>query len=289
MTLLPWSHLCSAGFTLRGWHTPPSGKPLLHFIHGNGFCCRTYEPMLTLLAEHFDLWLCDMQGHGDSDHGGAFVGWNRSAELAVEAFVAGKAIFGQAPRYALGHSFGGVMTSLILAAHPQLFQRAVLLDPVLFPRREILKRQWLGWMVSNPLAEGTRKRRSQWEDRQTAFGRLQGRGIFQGWEEEGLRAHIEHALRDEPEQGVVLKCAPNREAEVFESAPHGLWQALSRIQTPVRLIHGDQTYPFVQQSAGRLSATNAHVTVEQLPGGHCFMQENAQLAAQRVVGSLLPQ
>ncbi|TKA89090.1 alpha/beta fold hydrolase, partial [Halopseudomonas bauzanensis] len=57
MTLLPWSHSCSAGFTLRGWHSPPSGKPLLHFIHGNGFCCRTYEPMLALLAEHFDLWL----------------------------------------------------------------------------------------------------------------------------------------------------------------------------------------------------------------------------------------
>lgn len=289
MTLLPWSHLCSAGFTLRGWHTPPSGKPLLHFIHGNGFCCRTYEPMLALLAEHFDLWLCDMQGHGDSDHGGAFVGWNRSADLAVEAFVAGKAIFGQVPRYALGHSFGGVMTSLILAAHPQLFQRAVLLDPVLFPRREMLKRQLLGFLVSNPLAESTRKRRSQWEDRQTAFDRLQGRGIFRGWEEAGLRAHVEHALRDEPGQGVVLKCAPTREAEVFESAPRGLWQALRRIQTPVRLIHGDQTYPFVRQSAGRLSATNVQVTVEQLPGGHCFMQENAQLTAQRVRAFLLPQ
>ena len=36
MQLLPWSHDTSAGFTLRGWHTPPSGKPLLHFLHGNG-------------------------------------------------------------------------------------------------------------------------------------------------------------------------------------------------------------------------------------------------------------
>lgn len=288
MTLLPWSHRCSAGFTLRGWHTPPSDKPLLHFIHGNGFCCRTYEPMLELLAEHFDLWLCDMQGHGDSDHGGAFVGWNRSAELAVEAFVAGKAIFGQVPRYALGHSFGGVMTSLILAAHSQLFQRAVLLDPVLFPRREALKRQLLGWVVSNPLAEGTRKRRSQWQDRQTAFDKLQGRGIFQGWEEAGLRAHIEHALRDEPGQGVVLKCAPSREAEVFESAPRGLWRALHRIQTPVRLIHGDKTYPFVRQSAERWAALNPNVSVEQLPGGHCFMQEDAHPPAQRVKEFLLP-
>lgn len=161
------------------------------------------------------------------------------------------------------------------------------MDPVLFPQRELLRNQLFGWMIKNPMAESARRRRSQWQDRQTAFDKLQGRGIFQGWEEAGLRAHIEHALRDEPGQGVVLKCAPSREAEVFESAPRGLWRALRRIQTPVRLIHGDQTYPFVQQSAGRLSATNPHVTVEQLPGGHCFMQENAELAAQRVVGFLL--
>ena len=90
MLLQPWSHSCSAGFTLRGWHTPPSGKPLLHFLHGNGFCGRTYEPLLRLLAADFDLWLCDVQGHGDSDHGGRFHGWNRSAELAVEAFAAGR-------------------------------------------------------------------------------------------------------------------------------------------------------------------------------------------------------
>ena len=132
MHLLPWSHPTSAGFTLSGWHTPPSGKPLLHFLHGNGFCGRTYEPMLADLAEHFDLWLCDAQGHGDSEHGGRFHGWNRSAELAVEAFAAGRGIFGEVPRFALGHSFGGVLTCLILARHPELFQRAVLLDPVLF-------------------------------------------------------------------------------------------------------------------------------------------------------------
>ena len=68
MQLIAWSHSCSAGFTLRGWRSEPSGKPLLHFLHGNGFCGRAYEPMLRHLARDFDLWLCDVQGHGDSDH-----------------------------------------------------------------------------------------------------------------------------------------------------------------------------------------------------------------------------
>lgn len=134
MMLLPWAHVTSAGFTLRGWHSLPSGKPVLHFLHGNGFCCRTYEPLLARLARHFDLWLCDLQGHGESDHGGAFMGWNRNAELALEAFEAGRARFGQAPLFACGHSFGGVLTALMMSARPGLFRRAVLLDPIIFPR-----------------------------------------------------------------------------------------------------------------------------------------------------------
>lgn len=287
MTLLPWSHDCSAGFTLRGWHSQPSGKPLLHFIHGNGFCTRTYEPMLSLLAEDFDLWLCDMQGHGDSDHGGPFKGWNLNAELAVEAFVAGCAVFGKVPRYACGHSFGGVLTSLILAAHPALFQRAVLMDPVLFPPAQILLLNLFGGLIRNPMAEGARRRRTQWPDREEAFARLHGRGIFRGWQDDALRAHIEHALREEPGQGVVLKCQPEREAEIFESRPRGLWRSLLQIQTPVRLIHGTDTYPFVRQSATRLAARNRQVTVERLPGGHCFMQEDSRLAGERVKGFLL--
>ncbi|MGC8383167.1 alpha/beta fold hydrolase [Pseudomonas aeruginosa] len=105
---------------------------MLHFLHGNGFCGRTYEPMLRLLAEDFDLWLCDIQGHGESDHGGRFHGWNRNAEMAVEAFEAGRGPYGDVQRLACGHSFGGVLSSLVLARHPTLFARAVLLDPVLF-------------------------------------------------------------------------------------------------------------------------------------------------------------
>ncbi len=50
----------------------------------------------------------------------------------MEAFEAGRGVFGAVPCFAVGHSFGGVLTSLILARHPELFRRAVLLDPVLF-------------------------------------------------------------------------------------------------------------------------------------------------------------
>ncbi|UYP30451.1 alpha/beta hydrolase [Pseudomonas sp. Z8(2022)] len=289
MHLLPWSHDTSAGFTLRGWHTPPSGKPLLHFLHGNGYCGRVYTPMLAALAEDFDLWLCDVQGHGDSDHGGRFHGWNRNAELAVEAFEALRAPFEEVPRFALGHSFGGVLSSLILARHPELFQRAVLLDPVLFSPAMIgvmALSDVVGLAQRSGMAKKARKRRRQWPDRASAYAALHGRGMFRGWDEEAFAAYIEHALKD-VDGAVELKCRPSREAEIFGSYPRRLWPSLAKVTTPTEVIHGVSTYPFVARSVARWCAGNGHVRSQVVPGGHCFMQEQPRDSAERVADFLL--
>jgi len=288
MQLIPWSHLCSEGFTLRGWRSPASGKPLLHFLHGNGFCCLAYEPMLMRLGEHFDLWLCDVQGHGDSDHGGAFRGWNRTAALAVEAFEEGRGEYGEVPRYAVGHSFGGVLTGLILASAPRLFERAVLLDPVLFSRRMIGMMgaaALVGLHRRHTLARKAASRRSHWPDREAALASLQGRGIFKGWKDAALHAYIEHAIGDCGE-GVVLKCRPSREVEIFSSFPTRMWAHLAAIQAPTLVLHGEHTYPFVPHSAQRLATLNAQVEARQVAEGHCFMQEEPATAAQQVVDFL---
>lgn len=289
MHLHPWSHATSAGFTLRGWHSEPSGKPLLHFLHGNGFCTRAYEPLLNLLARDFDLWLCDAQGHGESDHGGRFHGWNRNAALAVEAFAAGRERFGAVPRFACGHSFGGVLTGLILASEPELFQRAVLLDPVLFPPTMIgamALSELLGLHERREMVRRARERRSQWPDRAAAWAALHGRGIFKGWSDAALHAYVEHALRNTAD-GVELKCRPSREAEIFASYPRSLWRSLARVSTPALVLVGAQTYPFVAKGTARWCAINHRISAQQVAGGHCFMQEDAEEAARRSAAFLL--
>ncbi len=291
MHLIRWTHDTPHGFTLRGWHSPPSGKPLLHFIHGNSFCGRVYEPMLAALNTDFDLWLSDVQGHGDSDAGDRFVGWNRSADLAIAAVKAHLPLFGDVPLMAAGHSFGGVLTCLALSSHRELFQRAVVLDPVLFPAAmawSLTMAETMGLAAQTPLARSARRRRAHWPDRHTAIESLRGRGTYKGWREDALQAFGEHALRPADDgDGVVLKCAPSREAEVFGSGPVGLWSALRLVRTPVCVIHAGHTFPFVAPSALQWRGMNRHVSVEQVPGGHCFMQEDPEDAAERVRRFLL--
>ncbi|MFA7894136.1 alpha/beta fold hydrolase [Pseudomonas putida] len=288
MQLIPWSHDCSEGFTLRGWRSEPTGRPLLHFLHGNGFCSLAYQPLLMQLGHHFDLWLSDVQGHGDSDHAGRFRGWNCTAALAAEAFRAHVAEYGNVPRLAIGHSFGGVLTGLLLASEPQLFERAVLLDPVIFSRRMLFSMKlaaWFGLNRHHALARKTASRRSTWPDRHSAMASLQGRGIFKGWSDAALQAYVLHGIA-EGEGGVMLKCRPSREVDIFSTYPSYLWPSLSRISVSTRVLYGSQTYPYVRGSAIRLAALNPHISVQEVAGGHCFMQENPEAAAQQVLAFL---
>lgn len=292
MNLQAWSYNTSAQLTLRGWHSTPSGKPVLHFLHGNGFCGRVYEPMLERLSADFDLWLCDIQGHGDSDTGTHFLGWNCNAELAVEAFQAQREMFADAPVYAAAHSFGGVLSSLIMAKHPQLFKRAVLLDPVIFtPSLQVFIKtcERLRFTGFNALAKKTAVRRKHWPDRQAAYAGLTGRGTFKGWTTEALTAFVDHALRLAEQGGVQLKCSPQLEATIFSSAANGLWQALRQVQTPVLMMYGADTFPFVPKSAALWAQSNSNVRTEQVSGGHCFMQEFPDNAAAMVRVFLLAQ
>lgn len=281
-----WSYPCpQEGFTLRGWHTVPSGKPVIHFLHGNGFCGRTYEPMLQALATDFDLWLCDIQGHGDSDHGGDFVGWNRNAALALQAFEHHRALFGDVPCHAVGHSFGGVLTGLILGSSKHPFERAVLLDPVIFSQAMLMGMSVIS-MVGvgrlTPLAKAAMRRRWHWPNRAAAYESLHGRGTYKGWTEEALHAFVNHAIGDQDDGSVALKCQPRREADIFSSAPERLWSSIGRIRIPTTIFHGQDTMPFVGPSARLAASSNDWIQEEQVPGGHCFMQEKPLDAAQRV-------
>lgn len=272
MQLVAWKEQVSAGITLTGWHSVPTGKPVLHFLHGNGFCCRTYDPLLERLAEHFDLWLCDIQGHGDSEHGKKFLGWNRNAQLVAEVFQKRRSIFGDVPVYGSGHSLGGVLTILMAADNPRLFNKIILLDPVVFPPvmwRLMKVAHWFG--IKHALAKSAANRRYQWPSKEAAYAALRPRGVFKFWTEESMWAYINHAMVD-VQGGVQLKCRPSLESTIFSTSPQRLWKIVLSVGIPVRILYAKDTFFFVRQSVLRWAGMRTNVSLQEVPGDHCFMQ-----------------
>ncbi|MBV2127540.1 alpha/beta fold hydrolase [Arsukibacterium indicum] len=290
MDLTPWHYPTKFGFTLRGYHTAASGKPVLHMLHGNGFCSRTYLPLLQHLADHFDFFLSDAQGHGESDHGGPFLGWNTSADLAEAAWLAHQHLFAGQPVIGVGHSFGGVLTALINSKPSSPFQQTLLLDPVLFTPTMLVAMRSLrgvGLYHRNPMAKAALRRRQHWPDKNTAHSYLHNRGMFKNWQPEALAAYIDHALAAS-DHGISLKCKPEREAEIFSSYPEKLWQQLSQPCSPTLVIYGSNSYSFISKAVKKWQRRNPAVTSVITAGGHCFMQEQPDVTAKLMLQYLKP-
>lgn len=282
---LRWQYRAPEGFQLTGLRTKPRGLPVLHFIHGNSYSGLTYLPLWQALANDYDLFLHDAQGHGDSEHGGRFVGWQRSSELAETVWQQFRPEYESVLKVGLGHSFGGVLTSLYGTRDAQAFDRLLLLDPILFPRHLL---QWAttlrltGLYKLNPYARKAKKRRAAWENADAAFSSLQHRGMFRGWSDEALRAYVDHAMTRN-EQGLwALKCAPQRESEIFSSYATNLWKALPRLDVPTQVLVGDSTYPFVHQALEQWQQFTPQLPITQTQGGHCFMQERPEAIADQI-------
>ena len=287
-----WAYPTRSNFTLRGQYTAPRGKPVLHFIHGNSYSGLTYLPLWEALYQDFDIFLHDAQGHGDSDEGGAFVGWNESAELALE--VAASVLqptYGNVPVYGCGHSFGGILTLLMSEQQPALFDELVLLDPILFLPSMIVPMRVLSALqlyALNPYAKRARRRRSVWLDAQNAYQGLHQRGMFRGWSDDALHAYVAHAMAAGEDGQWQLKCSPAREAEIFSSYARGLWPYITkRLAVPTHVWGGQKTYPFVRKALAKWQQANQKVDLAWLDGGHCFMLEQPQLTANAVREKLI--
>jgi pimeloyl-ACP methyl ester carboxylesterase len=183
------------------------------------------------------------------------------------------------------------MTLLTLGHRPHLFDRTILLDPVLFPPAfGLLNRSlnFLGLSDRNPMVKMTLKRRTTWADRESAFKALHGRGIYKGWNDICLRAFTDHCL-SEDEQGAQLKCSPTTEAELFRGKTGPIWPSVRKVASPMTMVIGKNTYPFVK--AGTAIAAKKYAPIERLTvdGGHCFMQEHPVETAELILKLLTQQ
>lgn len=285
----PWQSNAGTGPTLRGRRvdrgTLPDGRPLIHFLHGNGFCGGVYWPFLRGLTADHALFCQDLEGHGASDAPTHYAGTRAIIRRVPQ--VIDEQCAGAAPMIGMGHSFGAAVTLAVAARRPDLFRTLVLLDPILIPAPSWLGIKLAGKLGRNPMANAARRRRSRWASRDEVLEKLRGRGIYQGWREDALESFVDHATRDDG-NGRVLCCPRELEAAIFEN-PVYPWRLIRHVQCPVLFLYGESSYPFLPKAARLASRLNPNIAVRTLPGGHCFMQEdpdNASAAVRRFLSSL---
>lgn len=290
--LEPWEYKVSAGFKLRGFHSEPSGKPVIHFMHGNGFCGLTYEKMLAPLTEHFDLFISDAQGHGDSDAGdNGYIGWKESARSNAQAWQHFSKHWQGVAKIAAGHSYGGIISSMIMAEQPELFDRGLLLDPTFAPElaaHAVVLMSQFGLYQRNSLSKQAAARNTTWENEDKLWSYFHHRGVFKGWDDDCLRDYLTHGMHRDSDGVIHLKCPPEIEAAIFASYPSWLWRSLRKVKAPVDVMYGDKTFSFVLKALPKLVKANPMFSAHEMPGSHCFMQEDPAASTAKMLQLLAP-
>lgn len=245
---------------------------LLH--HANGFCAAMWSEVAEPLSKHFRVFAVDARGHGDSSapEGDAAYAWTKLADdLGFVGHWVCERVGVASISLGVGHSFGGVLTMAAVANNPGLYDRAILIDPVILPT---LTPEIRARMGENPLSERARKRRSHWESREEALAILSEKPLFENFTTRSMRLYVEEGLCDAPQGGVELKCPSRVEGAIFGNStgfdPYGF---ASRVTAPIRLLratHGE----FSRENYERVVELLAEGELLEIEGGHLVPMED---------------
>jgi len=176
----------------------------------------------------------------------------------------------------LGHSFGG--TALLAASieRPGLFDRLVVVDPIVLPL-PTSGAQGEPPSRGGALAEGARKRRHVWPDRGAARARWSDKEMFAGWDPRLFDLYLAEGMFDRDDGQVELKCPGEVEAAIFEQGVHsGIAESASRVQVPTLILwaaRGD----FPRRHFENLAARMPDARVRDADAGHFVPMERPDL------------
>lgn len=257
--------------------------PLALLHHANGFCKGTWGMVATGLRQRFRVVALDARGHGDSSQpaGEGAYAWREFALDLVSVAERLRAELGHIA-LAVGHSFGGTATLGAAARRPELFDRMLLVDPVIpgrpgggDPERRANARR---------LAERAARRRADWPSRQEARSWWAERELFARWRPEALDLYALDGLRERPGGGVELKCPGAVEAAVFSgSEGYDAFSVARGVETPCLWLwagRGDFARPVYEELAASMKAAR----VEAVDSGHLMPMEQPDRVVEAAMG-----
>jgi pimeloyl-ACP methyl ester carboxylesterase len=256
--------------------------PLALLHHANGFCKGVWGPVAEELRRDFRVVAMDARGHGDSSKptGEGAYRWQEFIGdlVAVAETLVGE---GSAPRVALGlgHSFGG--TSFIGAAgqRPDLFERLLLLDPVVTPPASVARSPGYSEHLAR-MVEGAKRRRAVFPSREEAAAQWKARSFFARCDPRAVELYALDGLRRRDDGAFELKCPGAVEAAVFAQGPElDLFETAKGVETPTLILNAVYgNFPLAVHQA--VAASMRQASVEPVETGHLVPLEKPELVAE---------
>lgn len=278
----------AVGIHYLDWGPPSGGQaagPPLLLLHATGFLAAIWRPIAEALARQFRVVALDQRGHGDSDpsregpNGYRFEAFAADLQRVIEALALDGAVVA-------GHSSGGTTIVTHAALYPGVIRRAVLIEPIL-PRRDWYT-QPPGGRTPNSLADGARKRRAVWPNRDEIFESYRTRPAFQTWRQDVLRLYVDEGTFERDDGQVELKCPPEIEGQFFDAVRHiDPWEMLSHLRCPTLVLWGADSHLHGRGLDRQLEEALPNARTVVVPGTTHFLPQERPDEVARLIQEFL--
>ncbi|WP_339826065.1 alpha/beta hydrolase [uncultured Parasphingorhabdus sp.] len=212
------------------WGDAGDGPSIL-LLHATGFHARCWDQVVAAFPDGTHVIAVDQLGHGRSA-APIITDWTDVAGATAEL------VQSLGVRFAVGagHSMGGNCLVQVAARLPDLFERLVLIDPVIMDRAA----------YQNPADfsatyEMVAKRRNSWDGPDAMIERFKDRHPYKLWDPAVLRDYCEYGLLPDGEGEFELACPPATEASIYAtSTTVDPWPMIDGITQPVTILRARQ-------------------------------------------------
>jgi len=170
----------------------------------------------------------------------------------------------------IGHSLGAVAIWKALSQRPDLFNKVVLIDPVILPEETVRWVSLLPYKLKErirPVIKIASLRRNQWSTREEARLHLGSKGVFKKMDPEVFDLFIEYGIIPN-ENGFTLAFPREWEAMIYAS-PENTWKFMSKTTKRILIIKAQHSNVISNETWEKVKTkNNNNLYVEMEEVGH---------------------
>ena len=261
---------------------------LLIFSHGNSFPATTYDVMLGGLKKRgFNVKCIEKLGHDERYP--VTNNWPHLVQQLAD-FAQPLVEKTQQKAWLVGHSLGGILSTMCAAQHPALVRGVVLLDsPVIggWKATALGAAKASGIVGSITPGKVSQRRTQVWADERAAYESFKSKRAFALWEDAVLRDYIGKGTFTGEDGKRYLSFDRRIETAIYNTLPDNLPALLRQhpLQCPAAFIGGLQSTE-LKRTGTELTEKFTHGRMSWIDGTHLFPMEKPLATAALVEGMI---
>jgi len=253
-------------------------KPIVHFAHANGFPASSYRKLFCELEPTNEIVALEKFGHNPE------YPISQDWKLQIDELVDHIDKYTREPVYAVGHSFGAVVSYMAVCKYPERFKGLIMLDPPIFTGltslfvKSIRKTSMFDKLTP---AKKTLSRCVEWPLETDLVNYFSRRALFKNMHKQCIEDYVTSAIKRDNEK-FKLDFDREIEAQIFRTIPLNISSYYGKLTKPALLISGEKTEVCLPRLINPFVKGNKMEHQILKGGGHMFPLEQPTLVGQGI-------